>query len=454
MEETNKKSLLILITNPFAVLNVIHSGLAADLEKKFRISIISDFLSETDIRYLNSHFQLQMVLLKWPLPRVSRLEDWLRSCQMLAFAHAMNLGTVHIKLMERSRTAGWLFGLSQQFPVVRMISGWLAATIRDWLIRHQDCQGCDADWNFSAVLSTSPLDIRENRLSTVLISRNIPCISLVISWDNLSSKGVMNVNSKLVLVWSDAMAHEYERLYGLFRNSTIIRTCGVPRFDIYFKEPVPASCLSRWKEELGINLSARVILFCTGAVKHHVCQNYIIDDLLEYAATQGNLALVIRCHPGDDPDRYKRYGRLKNIHFFQPFSGQTGNVSCPPANFADILKLHLSVCDVCIQVASTMFLDASACNKPTISIAYDAQRNTPYTKSVRRFYDYSHQLPIRQLSDQLIVRDRQALFEKLDEILHGQLPFHDFRENIRPIIHQCSPDAVRIASQHIRECTL
>lgn len=454
MEKAGKKSILILITNPFAALNVIHSGLANELEKWFSISVISDFLSEADIRHLNSHFGLEMVPLRKSLPRVSRLENWLRTCQMLAFAHCMNLGTVHTKLREQSRIAGWIFSFTQRFWIVRQICVFLTVVIRNWLINRAKVQGATSNWNFSAVISSSPLDIRENKLSNALILRNIPCISMIISWDNLSSKGVMNVDPTLVLVWSNIMAGEYARLYGIFGYSAIVRPCGVPRFDIYFKTPGHSRSLIHLKEQLGIPPAAKVILFCTGAAKHHVCQNYIMDDLLEYAATNPNLAFIIRCHPGDEPNRYRRYTKIKNIHLFQPFCSRTGNLDCPPANFANILKLHLTMSDVCVQVASTMYLDASACNKPTINIAYDAQPNMPYTQSVRRFYDYSHQAPLRQLPDPSIVYNRQELFEKLDEVLHCRKPFPDFRTKIRPIIHHCSPNAVRVAARHIRKCAV
>jgi hypothetical protein len=97
-----------------------------------------------------------------------------------------------------------------------------------------------------------------------------------------------------------------------------------------------------------------------------------------------------------------------------------------------------------------MFLDAAACNKPSISIAYDSH-NKPYAESVKRFYDYSHQSSIRELLNDQIVYDRWALFQKLDEILQNPGLRTDLRLAIKPIVRPCEIDSVRLTAQYIRE---
>lgn len=436
-----------MITNPFAVLNSIHSGLMGQLGKNYRVSILSDLLTKADVDRFNAHFQLDMHLLDTPVPTISRFSKWLRAVQTVLHGYHFCIETIRIKIAERSPILHRLFLLSGKSRLPALLSGLGMTFIRNWLIRRTtlpDTYAPLAACNFLAVVSTSPLDLREN---TIANSLTIPRISIIISWDNLTSKGVMNTKSDLVLVWNKPMALEYQRLYASFGDDDAVRITGIPRFDIYFRErPLQNSNPAGTVEE---NRERRVILFSTGAVKHHSCQNYIINDLLEYAESRPDTVILVRCHPGDDPKRYAHFGLVKKLYFFHPFGENPGHV--PPADFLEMLHLQLATCDVCVQVASTMLLDAAACHKPFISIAYDARSSVHYAGSVRRFYDYSHQLPLYKILDGHIVSNCGELFRKLDEILAGHNVQASPENAVKPFIHHCAPDSAALAAQYIRE---
>ena len=450
MERADQKHILVLITNPFAIINVIHSGLMAELSGHYRVSVMSDLLTAEDIKRLNEHFRLNMALLPTSVPTVSKPLKWLRTIQMLLFGHYFNLGTIRIKLLERCRFAHWLFCISRKSLTITFLSGSLLVFIRNWLIRRTTLPGLYAsvvEHSFQAVISTSPLDLRENAMANSLKVHKIPCISIVISWDNLTSKGIINTRSDLVLVWNKLIALEYDRFYATLGDHTLVRVTGIPRFDVYLrKQPSRNHHLTGIPE---IPPRTRIILFATGAIKHHACQNYLICDLLKYAQNRSDVVILVRCHPGDDPRRYDRFSGIKNVHFFHPFGRHPNQL--PPFDFLEILHSQLARCAVCVHVASTMLLDALACNKPCISIAYDAHSSVRYARSVKRFYDYSHQqlLPAH-LKDQLVY-SRRELFEKLDKILaNGNAP-DNLRSVVESVIHHATPDSVRLTTQCIRE---
>lgn len=448
MERTDPKHILLLITNPFAVINVIHSGLIGELSKHYRISVMSDLLTEAELGHFNKHFQLNMHWLPISVPTISSFTKWLRTVQMLLFGLFFNIETIRIKVMERSLVAYLLFCISRKIHFLTFLSGSLMIAIRNWLIRRttmQDVYASVAGYNFHAVISTSPLDLRENAVANSLGTHGIPCISMVISWDNLTSKGVINAKSDSVLVWNGAMAHEYQRFYSVFGDNTAVRIAGIPRFDIYFRDPPkPASNLP------GFTPQTRLILFSTGAVKHHPCQNYIIRDLLDYAESRTHIQILVRCHPGDALARYDCFSGVKNLWFFQPFGENTDQI--PPIDYLETLYWQLARCRVCLHVASTMLLDASASGTPCISIAYDARPDTHYLASVKRFYDYSHQLLLPHRLKAYMAYDRQELFTQLDKILADEDSSADLRHALKPIIHHCAPDSVRSTTQYIREC--
>ena len=448
MERANQKHILVLITNPFAIINTIHSGLMDELGEHYRISVMSDLLTVADIERLNSHFRLNMNLLPSPVPVVSKRLKWLRSIQMLLFGHCYNLDTIRIKLMERNPFAHRLFCVSQKSPMLTFLSGTLLGFIRNWLIRSTTLPGiCTlvAKHHIQAVISTSPLDLRENTIANSLNVHGIPSISVIISWDNLTSKGVINSKSDMALVWNKPTAFEYNRFYTSLGDHTQVRITGIPRFDTYFRKlPDRRRHLT---DSLAPHPPTRIILFATGAVKHHSCQSYIIRDLLDYAQNRPDIMILVRCHPGDDPRRYDGFRSIENVHFFQPF----GQNQIPPADFLETLHSQLITCAVCVQVASTMLLDAFACNKPCISIAYDAHEGVHYAKSVRRFYDYSHQQLLPHYLKAQTVYHRRELFEKLDEILLGRHVPGNLSNVVKPVIHHATPDSVRLTAQYIRE---
>lgn len=450
MEKSNQKHILVLITNPFAIINVIHSGLMRELGQYYRISIMSDLLTAADIQRFNLHFHSDMHWLPVPIPVVSDFTKWLRSIQMLLFGHFFGLETIRIKLLERGRVLHWLFCIARRSRLLIYLSGSMTVFIRNWLIRRTTSPyfyASVAKYNFKAVISTSPLDLRENAIANSLDVRGIPCISIIISWDNLTSKGVINAKSNLVLVWNKQMAAEYQRFYSIFGDEAAVCVAGIPRFDIYFRNP-PKTNLNPGRAP-GDNVKTRLILFSTGAVKHHSCQNYLIYDLLEYAKNRPCIAILVRCHPGDDIRRYDSFRGLRNLHFFQPFGENTSQV--PPVNFLETLDSQLKECEVCVQAASTMRLDAAACNKPCINIAYDAHPAVHYANSVKRFYDYSHQISLHNLSKEHVVHNREELFLKLDKILTKSKIQTDARATIKPVLLHTSRHAVRLSTQNIQQ---
>jgi len=439
--------MLLLITNPFAMLNVIHSGLMGELGKYYRISVMSDLLTAEDINRFNRYFRLDMHLLPMPVPAIPIWVNWLRAFQTLLFGHYFDLETIRIKLLERGRLMHWLFCISRKSDALTFLSGWLVVLMRNWLIRRTArtyLYASLAKHHFQAVVSTSPFDLRENTVVNSLQPHGITSLSIIISWDNLTSKGVINSDSDTVLVWDQTMALEYQRFYAIFGKIAPVSIVGNPRFDRYFREP-PGLRLANLPEN---RTQMRTILFSTGAVKHHSCQNYIIRDLLAYAESRTDVLILVRCHPYDDLRRYDCFQANPNLRFFQPFDRRMARV--PPEDFLETLHLQLAACDVCVQVASTMLLDAAACGKPCISIAYDADPQVHYAESVRRFYDYSHQLPLQNRMTGYIAHSREELFLKLNEAL----AVTDHRSDVpgmNPAIHHFTPDSVRLTTKHIRE---
>jgi hypothetical protein len=223
---------------------------------------------------------------------------------------------------------------------------------------------------------------------------------------------------------------------------------GIPRFDVYFENPKN----DHFRLKYGISISEKIILFATSAAKHFPNQAEIVRDLIEYGR-DANITILVRCHPADDYDRYYSFLSEPKLIIWRPYSENSSQVFAdwlPGPDFLHTLSEMLQNCNVCVQVASTMRLDAAACGKPIISIAYDGSEALPYHQSVRRFYDYSHQIPLNKLGIDQMVHNKQQLFNALDKSLNVET---EMLQNplIGSFIHHPESKSVDSTIQNIHE---
>ncbi|TLU98197.1 CDP-glycerol glycerophosphotransferase family protein [Dyadobacter luticola] len=436
--ESVKKKVLLLITNSFAATNMIHSGLLKQLSDRYQIDILSTMIGEKEMAEINRRYDMEVGLLNVHLPPENKTLRFLRRVEKLIFSVHFNIETYQIKVLEMQavfRFAAWLVRLSPAVTVFAL--RFLRKLIINISTHHLNAADFSA-YHFDGVISTSPLDIRENSTVNVLAKRKIRSLAMIISWDNLTSKGIMNAKHNYVLTWNTVMASEFERLYTIFKGDEKLCVTGIARFDTYFQNS-SAESSAAFRKRLSIPPANKIIFFATSAWKHFHYQSDIAADLISYIQLHPGIDLIVRCHPADRPKDYQAFENLNNVHiqYCDATDSELDNKFyrwLPDPDFLNSLKTTLQNCDVCIQVASTIRLDAAACNKPVISIAYDGRQQLPYPISVRRLYDYSHQIPLNKLGIDKMAHSRRELFRHLDQTLNDPQP-NDYVRQVLPFIH-------------------
>ncbi|WP_414617798.1 CDP-glycerol glycerophosphotransferase family protein [Dyadobacter sp. 32] len=418
MNDNGQKKLLIVITNGFAATNVIHSGLIQHMARLYELHILSDLLGENEIRAINRHFGINVKLFCEQIPAETAILKPLRLIGKAVFFRHFHIVTQTIR---ESQQAFWLRYSTVAFANVLECLGITRSVLvflRKVIIarsKRMDIATKIVQQQFDGIISTSPLDIRENIIINSLGAKT-PSLAMVISWDNLTTKGMINADHDYVLLWNKYMANEYRTFHQPLCNvPSKIHVTGIPRFDLYFQldpDQVTERC---FREKFGLG-SARIILFATSAAKHFPEQADIVEHLVAYAKMRGNVKILVRCHPGDEPENYRLYEQENSVIIPTP-QVLTGGTMVPGLRSLLDLSEMLKYADICINVASTMRLDAAACNTPIISIAYDGNKIKPYSHSVRRFYDYTHQMELNKLAIDRFVYSKQALFEALDDTL-------------------------------------
>lgn len=90
----------------------------------------------------------------------------------------------------------------------------------------------------------------------------IPTVGMVLSWDNLSSKGSFHAVPDRVIVWNEAQVAEASRYHGL--DSARVAPVGAPVFDYLFEESLQTD-RQAFLRELGLAPGDRYVLYAVSS---------------------------------------------------------------------------------------------------------------------------------------------------------------------------------------------
>ena len=130
--------------------------------------------------------------------------------------------------------------------------------------------------------------------------------------------------------------------------------------------------------------------------RHH---DRVIERLLEEIerGTFGPTQLLVRVHPRDDLEPYRRFDGRPNLIVEKPFrTGRVaeGSVVDPTGDDRHHLANTLTHSDVIVNVASTIAIEAAICDTPVVNIGFDGPNPRPLLDSAARYYRYDHYRPL------------------------------------------------------------
>jgi hypothetical protein len=359
----------------------------------------------------------------------SRLEDFFTGVRKNVLTHPKRNTTVNIfnlndryksPMKYRLRTlANSVFGRSK---LLRDI--WLAMERRvfpghefDELIRRlAPCLVITTDY------ASHPVEIRLLRAA----HRNgCPTVSIVYSWDNLSSKGIMGELPGSLVVWNQIMAGEADEFHQYPRSR--VHVTGAAQFDVYFRKELLASrqeCCRRW----GLDPARPILAFGTITSKFFPYSLEVIEMLLD-ARVKGDipadLQILVRLHPqtmhGEHRDEVVEKiialaGRIEGVCINVPAVQCWGSLYSPvpgdQKELAEILRHSVAV----MHPGSTLSIDAAAMDCPIIGIAFDGRQTLPYGLSIRRWCDFSYMVPVIESGAVDLVRSGVELNAVVTEI--------------------------------------
>lgn len=279
----------------------------------------------------------------------------------------------------------------------------------------------------------------------------IPVVTSILSFDNLTSRGPLARDAHY-LVWGTRMKEQLLRLYpGL--NDRHVTITGTPQFDFH-RRP---SCLwtrERTLDTLGVPPGGRYFLYGASHAVLTPEEPRLVAQLasrLDDHAALASHALVVRLHPLDDTPRWTWHvGSRPRVHLSPAFargSAAADGWMVPTADDHARLTSSLAHADACINIASTLSLDAAILDRPVICIDFTTEPESPRDMLYAE-YGAEHYAPLVASGGIRIARSWHELLALMTEAVAA--PERDRELRARMVAAECGPVDGRAAERVAR----
>jgi len=251
-------------------------------------------------------------------------------------------------------------------------------------------------YNPDVVFSTDMQNELDVRIIQEAKKLGVKSIGMVRSWDNITSKGLLRALPDKFAVHNDIIKNELVKYVHV--SPEMVDVVGAPHHDSYVMKKTTQT-RSEFFEKYNLDLDKKVILF--SPIGNRYIRNNKLDALVLEKLSEIDANILVRMPPADTAELNVPEAAKANIvvdytgiHSWadgkSPVSSKSNEVSR-----ADEEKLinTLSYADVAITGQSTMVIDASIFDIPTIIICFDSEKRN-YYDSVKRYYDYEYYVPI------------------------------------------------------------
>ena len=315
---------------------------------------------------------------------------------------------------------------------IRFINNFLLSVLKRFLINNQ-MHAIVCQENPDMIITSTPgqkiFDI------PVLISAaklKIETFCPVYSWDNLTSKGNIVFKPTYLAVWNKPMVNEAVELHGYNINN--IFKLGSPTFEGYFSEDrltnEPLFVRNHFKNKA----ITSYVLVTTVPVRfygyEHINLVNSINDILKNSNLI-NVGILVRVHPMDHTDySVFTYNDRIFIDYYGSEKAKSRETALdqwfPIGDNISHLKRTIVNASVCINVASTISLEASLCGKTVLNIAYFKTKNS-YADfgDPSRFYRYTHYQPVIKNNLAKVISSEVQLGDALIKVLNCKSSYNN-----------------------------
>jgi hypothetical protein len=272
------------------------------------------------------------------------------------------------------------------------------------------------------VISTKCTEAAETSYIRAAQDLGIRTLNWVLSFDNLTSRGRLPLFDYYA-VWNQRMKEQVLRLYGE-RKLSEVQVTGTPQFDFHVRPEL------QWGRDatlhrLGLNGNDRYLLYAGNCAEFTPSEPELIEQFSSRCAGATDLhahRIVVRLHPLDDHRRWERFDSPSGRIVISRPRRQNGD----DFGIEDqaLLVNTLVHADTCINMASTMSLDAAVVDTPVVCVAFAGERGGAEDGFCRQVYRTEHYRPLIESGGLRLAHDLDQLVAEVSAYV--QNPERDY----------------------------
>lgn len=268
----------------------------------------------------------------------------------------------------------------------------------------------------------------------------LPIATSILSFDNLTSRGPL-ARDHHYLVWGSRMKGQLLRFYPEVRESQVTIT-GTPQFDFH-RRPACSWTRARTLEALGVPPDGRYFLYGASHAVLTPEEPRLVAQLAARMDRRPALAahtLVVRLHPLDEPARWQAHvASSPRVRISPPFahtSAAADGWTVPSADDHARLTSSLAHADGCLNIASTLSLDAAILDRPVVCIDFTHEPESPRDMLYAE-YGAEHYAPLVASGGIRLAHDWPELLDLMEAAIAA--PERDRDRRARMVEGECGP---------------
>jgi hypothetical protein len=428
----NKRPVLFIsVSIGWAIRNFFQTGIIEQLKEHFEVVVLATPKASAGLSMLDYQKGIRVLTIECGKePLIWRL---IRQLKKKVYMEGRRSTTETIREKYRRRPVyqqlgGWVVKCAIQVINPHRLYGWL-----EWLdfkvnaTRH--LAHLFAEYRPALYFATHSTGYFEEYLLRNALAARVATVFMILSWDHLSSKILLNRRFHSIFVWNCHTKQELLRTYPSYREEQI-RVVGIPQYDLYAEKPQLS--YENWCRKHGLDPARRTILFSTMPQLRHDQQHIILEELLKAissgAKLPGDLQVMVKCHPFDSFNYETLSGDYPVAIYRNSLAkGQEDDDWLPSQTEMETSRDCLYFCSININIFSTVTIEAAYFDKPIIHIAFDP---LPVKNRVpcREYYNWEHFKHIVEKKATILVHNYEELFEAIRQCSANPAVLEDERK--------------------------
>ncbi|MEE3274138.1 MAG: hypothetical protein VX217_04725 [Acidobacteriota bacterium] len=200
----------------------------------------------------------------------------------------------------------------------------------------------------------------------------IPTAVLVLSWDNMSTKGLINLHPDLLLAWNQTHASEAILHHGISENRILLT--GAPFFDKWFDREQHTVDRSEFLRRVGLPGDMPFVLYLGSSANIARDESWLVTDLikeLSKSSTLDKASIMVRPHPANARP-FAELAQSDQRVVVWPSDGQLPESGGMQSDFRNSVQYASAI----IGINTTAMIDTLALGRPCVAIITQQYENT------------------------------------------------------------------------------